>query len=165
MIEQACNFAERNFLSVSLIVAVVIYISVFPYNSMYPDESSNLLLGRNILDGNYPNDFLQRMPLLPIIASLSYAVGLDAYHIKFLVPLAFTILSLLSVYLLAGLVCGKKTAMWSVVLLLSFPIFWRWTIRFMQDIPLLVMVTFGFYFYYITEKCCFFHGFFLGRRT
>jgi glycosyltransferase involved in cell wall biosynthesis len=146
------GFGRKGILFFSLSASLVIYLSVFPYNSIFSDETSNLLLGRSILDGIYRHDFLSRAPFLPSLASAMYALGLEAFHVRFFVPLLFTLLSVISVYLLAEAVSGRRTAMYAVLLLLSFPLFWRWTVRFLQDIPLMAFTAFSLYLYYLILK-------------
>lgn len=145
-------FIDRNFLAIALAAAFLIYLIVFPYNSIFPDESSNLLLGKTMLEGRYDVDFIHRMPFIPTIASLMYAAGFSPFLVRFIVPLVFTLLTVFSLFRLVSLITNKKTAMHSVLLLLAFPIFWRWTVRFMQDIPMMSMVALGFYLYYMFLK-------------
>ncbi len=146
------NFRSKDIILVSTMITFIMYLILFPYNSMFPDESSNLLLGRSMLDGIYRHDFLSRTPFLPSLATVMYASGFDSAHIRFILPLLFTILSVISVYLLAELVSGRKVALLSVVLLLSLPVFWRWAVRFLTDIPLLSFTAFSFYAYYLILK-------------
>lgn len=104
------RFVHGNFLLIATAAVIILYVTFFLSNALSPDETMNLLLGRKILQGEYHIDFFHRMPLLPFLIASMYLVGLGVDAVRFVIPLAFILLSVAATYLLTREVAGEKAA-------------------------------------------------------
>ena len=162
------RFIESRFILLSILFAIALFMIFHFQGTISPDESSNLLLGKKILQYEYNQDFFQRMPLIPFLISLFYLVGFGADAVMLLIPLFFTVLSIPSTYLLAREVSNEKIARITTVLLLFFTEFWRWGAFILADIPMMVFSSFSLYFFAkaLKNKKYFYHfGLFLGLSS
>jgi len=150
---EAKSFLRKNYFITAVILAsVLVFAFNFSPESMTSDGSGYMLIGKNILSGEYTGTFFHRMPLLPFIFAALYSAGLGVLAIRFAVPLAFIILSLLSTYKLAGEAGNEWTARIATLALFCFPQFWRWGMKFLTDIPLLAITNFALYFFIKSMK-------------
>ena len=166
--KKAEDFVKRNFLLLSLCAAVILYALFFTQSTLSPDETGNLLLGKKILQFQYPEDFFHRMPLVPFMVSPFFLAGLGADAARFAVPLIFILLSVISTYMLARQVGGERVARLSVILLLSFAMFWRWGTYVLVDIPLMALGTLALHFFLMglrDRRNFYTFGFFLGLSS
>jgi len=142
------SFADKNFLTLALIAAVIIYTSFnLQSTALGSDETVNLWLGKNILDGGYPWYIIQTLPLLPFLIALLFMAGFAAVTIAFILPLAFILLSVYATHRLAKELAGEKIAKITVSMLLVFPDFWRWGSFLLTDIPLMAFMTLTLLFF------------------
>lgn len=126
------------FIPVLMALVVLIYSIALSPESIAPDGSVNLLLGKELLDGRYSYGFLHRMPLIPSLCSLLYP-GFGVGTARFIMPLIFMVLSIPVTFLFAReFTKSGEAALLSSVLLLAFPEFWRWGMGVLTDIPLMV---------------------------
>ncbi len=142
------GFALRHRFMISVVVlAIVVFSLSFSPEVLTGDGSTYILLGKHIAEGRYTQTFFHRMPLIPSMFAAMYAAGFSVTMIRFLIPLAFIILSLVATNLLVRELAGPKKAMISTMLLFAFPQFWRWGIKFLVDIPMLALTAFSVYFF------------------
>jgi hypothetical protein len=162
------KISERNFIIAASLFSIVLYASFCLSRTLAPDETGNLLLGKKILQLQYPEDFLQRMPLVPMIISAFFILGLQPYAILIVIPLLFILLSVPITYFFARQFAGARTAALSVVSLLVFFVFWRWGIYVLTDIPLMVFMTLSLHFFLKglkDERNFYYFGLFLGLSS
>lgn len=148
MIKAISNISRRNFLLLSVAAVVILYSAFYTQRTMAPDETGNLLLGKHILQFDYPEDFFHRMPLVPLLASSFFALGFGAAGVLFAIPLIFICLSVPVTYVFAKDIADEKTARLSVISLLVFFVFWRWGIYVLTDVPLMVFMTLCLHFFF-----------------
>jgi 4-amino-4-deoxy-L-arabinose transferase-like glycosyltransferase len=142
------NPLKDNFLLAATAAALILYAGFFLQSTLSPDETVNLLLGKKILTLQYPDNFLHRMPLIPLLISPFFLLSLPAAAALFVLPLIFIALSVPVTYYFARDLCGEKTARISVIALLLFFVFWRWGIYVLTDVPLMVFMTLSLLYFF-----------------
>ncbi len=139
--------AKNRFIISIILLAAAIFCLSFSPEVITPDGSEYMLIGKQMLHGRYTGSFFHRMPLLPSIFAVMYSAGMSVVSIRFIVPPAFIIMSLISTFVLVREVAGENAARISTLLLFCFPQFWRWGIKFLADIPLLAFSALTIYFF------------------
>jgi 4-amino-4-deoxy-L-arabinose transferase-like glycosyltransferase len=139
--------STRNFIIIVSVLSLLMYTYFYFQRPLAPDETSNLLMGKKMLQFDYPEDFFHRMPLIPLLASLFFAIGLGAASALFVIPLIFILLSIPTTYYFTRDITSEKTARLSVILLMLFFVFWRWGVYVITDTPLLVFMTLTLLFF------------------
>jgi 4-amino-4-deoxy-L-arabinose transferase-like glycosyltransferase len=142
------GFTQREFLILATAATVVLYVTLFSQSTLSPDETVNLLIGKKMLQMQYPDSFLHRMPLVPLMVSFLFLVGLPSSAALFLIPLVFVALSVPVTYFFAREVSGEKAAMLSTVALMAFFAFWRWGTYVITDLPLMVFMTLSLMYFF-----------------
>jgi len=152
-------FRENRFLIIITALSVLVFGFSFAPEVVTPDGASYMLAGRQMLEGNYTATFFHRMPMLPSLFAAFYAAGLGLVAIRFIIPLFFVVLSLVSTFLLVREISDEKRAMMATVLMFCFTEFWRWGIKFLVDIPLLAISNLALYFFFksLKDKKYFYH--------
>ena len=117
-----------------LALFALVYTLTFPQHAVYGDENSYLMLGQDILEGKYHEGMGDRAPMLPLIISGFYAMGLDPFGVKFIVPLLIGALFLFSVFMLGKGLCKRPFI--PLLVVLSFPFFWKWVPFVLVDVLL-----------------------------
>ncbi len=140
------NF-RREELVIALVVGLV-FLMAYPHNSVYPDEASNLVLGKQLASGTYSVDYLHRPPLLPFLAAIMFSLGAGVQTARLLLTFLIFEATIISFFRFTKEFYGKKFSRMATVALLAFPYLWRWGIRFTSDtlLMLLTILTFTFYF-------------------
>jgi hypothetical protein len=139
---------RRNAFIIALcVLCVPVFLFYFTPETVTPDGSNYMLLGKQITEGEYGFSFLHRLPFIPSIFAALHTAGFSAAQIGFAVPLFFIMLSLAATYLLSREIAGEKAAVLSAALLFCFPEFWRWGMKFLTDIPVLCLSAFSLYFF------------------
>ncbi len=139
-------------LTVLLLTTILIPIFM-DLNSLSPDETNYIFVGKSILIGEYPDDFTHRLPFIPSIISLSILSGIGINGARILIPIIFMNLLLLVTYFYVRKIYGKKEAFLSTIFIFTFPFFWRWGLSVLTDIPLAVFsALFIFNFYLGVER-------------
>jgi 4-amino-4-deoxy-L-arabinose transferase-like glycosyltransferase len=122
-------------------------------NSLSPDESQYIYIGKTILNGGYPYNFMHRLPLIPSLFSLFFSAGFSVHTARLLIPVIFMNSALVMTYLFAKTLYTKKEAIIATSVLFSFPFFWKWGLNVLVDIPLITFsLLFLLFFYLGTEK-------------
>jgi len=145
-------FSTRAFLAVLILLAALMYTVFFSVHSEAPDAAVNLLLGKEAIDGDYSETFFHRMPLVPFAYSAAYLKGLGVEAARFLMPLLFIIIAIVGGYYFLKEVAGEKKAMYASLLLLAFPMFWRWGAKPLSDTALMAFSMLLLYFFYRALK-------------
>ena len=138
---------KNHFLIIIILLSIAFYSINFSSEVIVGDDAHYMQIGKSITEGNYPGSFFHRMPLLPGLFADLYSLGIGVIPIRFLLPLFFIILSLVSTFLLARELSGERIAEISTILLFVFPQFWRWGMKFLADIPLLALSTLSLFLF------------------
>ena len=138
--------------TICLITTALIFI-LMDLNSLSPDEDMYIYLGKLILNGEYPYNFVRISPLLPSLVSLFLSAGFSVHTIRLLIPLIFMNSALVTTYYFAKTLYTKKEAIIATLVLFSFPFFWKWGLNVLLDIPLITFsLLFLLFFYLGAEK-------------
>ena len=118
-------------------------------NSIYPDEIGYIYLGQSILNGEYPAQFIHRLPLIPSLISLFFSAGFSVHTIRILIPVIFMNSALVTTYFFTKTLYTKKEAIIAALFLFTFPFFWQGGLSVLVDIPLAVLSTLFILFFYL----------------
>jgi len=144
---------EWLFLALMVLLTTVLIVFWTDLNSVGPDETNYILIGKSILEGKYPYDFSHRLPLIPVLVSLSLVSPIGLLGARLLIPLIFMNSLLISTYIFAKELYGKKEGFIATLFVFTFPLFWRWGLSVLTDIPLAVFgLLFAFFFYRGVER-------------
>lgn len=138
--------------TICAITTILIFI-LMDLNSITPDGTSYIYLGKSILNGEYPENFIHRLPLIPSLISLFFYAGFSVQSIRYLIPIIFMNSALITTYVFAKTLYTKKEAVIATSVLFSFPFFWAWGLNVLVDIPLITFsLLFLLFFYLGIEK-------------
>lgn len=144
---------ELFFLFTVCLITTVLIFTLMDLNSLSPDESEYIYLGESILNGEYPYNFIHRLPLIPSLFSLFFSIGFSVHTIRLLIPVIFMNSALITTYFFTKTLYTKKEAIIATSVLFSFPFFWKWGLNVLVDIPLITFsLLFLLFFYLGVEK-------------
>jgi len=141
-------------LLVILLLAIILRVIFFNTpQAVWWDEAEYLSTAKHWALGTPYEVSQQRQPLIPILLSIFYFIGISNLAIlKFLTIVIPSILAVLAVYLLGKEMYNKKIALIAsfIMSVCWIPIFW--TTRFSTDLLGLTLGLFGFFFFYKYTK-------------
>ncbi len=140
---------DRITIATIMIICTVMIFLLMDLNSINPDETNSLMIGRNMTEGGYGMDFSHRLPLIPAFISGSIALTGNVALGRYVIPILFMNLLLLGTFLLGKELYGRQTGAVSAVVVLSFFLFWRWGLSILTDVPIAVSGTLFLLFFYI----------------
>jgi hypothetical protein len=144
---------EPLFLFTICALTTILIFTLMDLNSISPDETDYIYIGKSILNGEYPQNFMHRLPLIPSLFSLFFSGGFSVQTVRLLIPVIFMNSALITTYFFAKTLYTKKEAIIATSVLFSFPFFWAWGLNVLVDIPLITFsLLFLLFFYLGIEK-------------
>jgi 4-amino-4-deoxy-L-arabinose transferase-like glycosyltransferase len=128
------KLTDERLLLLCIVFFAAVYMLAYPQHAFYGDENSYLISGQNILEGRYTHGIFDRAPVLPLMVSACYALGLDVFQVKFILPLFIGIAFILTTFLLGKRFCRRPLI--PAIIMLSFPFFWQWCPFLLVDVLL-----------------------------
>ena len=121
------------------VLAVFLSVKIFlllTYDSVFLDEYEYLGMGRFIFSGGDEGSFSEMRPLfVPLIVGLSSWVDVDMVLFGWIVSLFFSVGVIVVSYVLAKKFFTKSAAVWTVMLLSAYPLFFGYSHRILTHMP------------------------------
>ncbi len=144
------NWFKENWIFVAILAVFLTakIILLTTYNSLFFDEYEYIGIAKFIYSLGQTGFYSEMRPILfPLLLGVGWKLNIPIVLFGRMIALTFAIGALSMTYMLSKKFFNKNTAIWSVLLLASFPLFFAFSHRLLTGIPAVFLLLTSIYFF------------------